>query len=364
MCPKIFNQSNLRSPIRRPNAEKNLLILLLSFAASVSLTRIFLEVSGYFSLGSGELHIAHVLWGGLLLFIATLLPLIFANRWVYLWVAVLSGCGAGLFIDEVGKFITRNNDYFYPPAAPIIYAFFLLTVLLYTRIRKPPAGNPRQEFYQVLENFEEVLDHNLDPSEKEQLIIQLRMIAEKAQQPDLVHLSTTLLNYLENEQNNLVPEDASYSQNIWRKMIDLEDRYGNRMAFRAILAGGMLATGIIAFLRLIPLLIVSKNPNSLQATMSELVRSGILTNSGLLNWFSAWLVFEGTIGVVLIISAILLAAGQEQRGIQLSYLSLLISLTAVDLLLFYFDQFSSITIALIQFLLLLGVMHFRKKHLS
>lgn len=30
--------------------------------------------------GNGTLHIAHVLWGGLLLFIATIYPLIFANR--------------------------------------------------------------------------------------------------------------------------------------------------------------------------------------------------------------------------------------------------------------------------------------------
>jgi hypothetical protein len=43
------------------------------------------------------------------LFIASLLPLIFANRRVYDWAAVLSGVGVGLFIDEVGKFIQKQR---------------------------------------------------------------------------------------------------------------------------------------------------------------------------------------------------------------------------------------------------------------
>jgi hypothetical protein len=76
---------SVRAPVRRPGADSYLLITLLSFALSVTLTRLFLFVTGYPQLGGGTLHIAHVLWGGLLLFIAALLPLIFANRWVYQW---------------------------------------------------------------------------------------------------------------------------------------------------------------------------------------------------------------------------------------------------------------------------------------
>ena len=43
------------------------------------------------------------------LFIAALVPLIIANRRVYLVGAILGGIGVGLFIDEVGKFITAGN---------------------------------------------------------------------------------------------------------------------------------------------------------------------------------------------------------------------------------------------------------------
>ncbi|MGH2605824.1 MAG: hypothetical protein ACRDG5_04475, partial [Anaerolineales bacterium] len=82
-----------RAPVRREGAQVHLLLMLLSFAGSVFATRAFLTVTGYPQLGGGGFHIAHVLWGGLLLFAAAILPLIWANRWVYRAGAVVSGLG-------------------------------------------------------------------------------------------------------------------------------------------------------------------------------------------------------------------------------------------------------------------------------
>jgi hypothetical protein len=144
---------HIRKAVKREDAEQYLVIALLSFAASVILIRLFLELTGYPQVGNSELHIAHVLWGGLLLFVASLLPLVFANRWVYKVGALLAGVGVGLFIDEVGKFITQSNNYFYPAAAPIIYAFFLLTVLVYLQVRRPRARDAGAELCRALDKF-------------------------------------------------------------------------------------------------------------------------------------------------------------------------------------------------------------------
>ena len=76
----------------------------------------------------------------------------------------------GLFIDEVGKFMTQNNDYFFPAAAPIIYAFFLLTVLIYIRVARTP--EPREE---VSESF----DSLLMGTEHEEFARKLEVIKEK-----------------------------------------------------------------------------------------------------------------------------------------------------------------------------------------
>jgi len=156
----------VRDPVRRARAQSNLILMLLSFAGSVFLTRAFLTFTGYPQLGGGGLHIAHVLWGGLLLFAAALLPLMWANQWVYPTGALLTGAGVGLFIDEVGKFITANNDYFFPAAAPIVYAFFLLTVLVYLRVARPRAADARTELYAALGEMEEILDGDLSREER------------------------------------------------------------------------------------------------------------------------------------------------------------------------------------------------------
>ena len=137
--------ASTRAPIKREGAERYILISLTCFGLTVAVTRVYLELAGYPQIGNSVLHIAHALWGGLLLFLSALVTLILANRWAFSVSAVLSGVGVGLFIDEVGKFITQKNDYFFPPAAPIIYSAFLLMVLLFLLVRQTRRPSPRQQ---------------------------------------------------------------------------------------------------------------------------------------------------------------------------------------------------------------------------
>ncbi len=48
--------SRTRPPVKHRNAEHYILLMLLSFAASVTLTRLFLFLTGYPQVGGGELH--------------------------------------------------------------------------------------------------------------------------------------------------------------------------------------------------------------------------------------------------------------------------------------------------------------------
>lgn len=120
----------------RPGADRRLLLVVASFGISVVFTRAFLGATGYPRVGVGELHIAHVLFGGALLFVGGLIALIARLDRVVDGAAILIGAGVGLFIDEIGKFITTTNDYFFPTAAPIIYGVFMLSVILLLIVRE------------------------------------------------------------------------------------------------------------------------------------------------------------------------------------------------------------------------------------
>ena len=113
--------------------------------ATILATRLLLHLSGYPRVGGASLHIAHVLWGGLALTAASLMALSLVGSGARIVTIVLAGTGLGLFLDEVGKFVTTSNDYFYKPAVAIMYVFLATIVVVARGVRDLLPRRPHEE---------------------------------------------------------------------------------------------------------------------------------------------------------------------------------------------------------------------------
>jgi predicted small integral membrane protein len=333
-----------RLPARLPTAESVVLLMLVAFAATVIGTRWFLAWTGFPKIGGGDLHIAHALWGGALLFVGALLPLIWFGRRVHLAAAVVTGVGMGLFIDEVGKFITTRNDYFYPAAAPIIYSTFLLSVLLFLWIRRGRTndhGDGRRKLASLLRGVADAAgarvsfapDGGTGPSVKS---------AAVAATP-VTPLTATF---------DLGPRvtdrpDPTIARGI-RPWLSRREPFwlgGRGLRVATVLALLVAGLGSFAALFFFSFLVAFVIP------ASDLPLLGLMLTH---------VVVDGISGALMLVGGVALVIGRVNAGVALASAGLLVALALGDVLSFYLRQFDSIGVALFHLALLYAVSTLRR----
>ena len=336
-------KKKIRSAVRREGAEHYILTSLIAFGVTVIGVRVFLQLTGFPQIGNSVLHIAHALWGGLLLIVAVFLPLAFANRWAIEASALLSGTGIGLFIDEVGKFITQANDYFFPPALPVIYGFFLLIVLVYLYFRRPHQEDPRGAMYRALELLQDALDGDLDTAEATRIEAQLT-IAGQSDREEIVSLVNAISAYLGQEEHHLIPARPGY----WKRFTGRMDAFAARLGQRwhhAIVSVILILWALIALSFIAVLLL------ELPTLESEIVE-----------WRDALIVIQALVSAFMIVATFAWFGGRESAGLKLAIIGFLLSLVALQTIYFYLSQFQAITVTLLQLLFLLILLDYRNRY--
>ncbi|MEZ4649789.1 MAG: hypothetical protein R3E97_13585 [Candidatus Eisenbacteria bacterium] len=173
MSPGVYRKSSRRPLIRNMAASEQIEAFLVSGVLAVLGIRLYLELTGYPTIGGASLHIAHMLWGGMLMLVALLLLLGFLGRGARWTGAIIGGLGFGTFLDEVGKFVTHDNDYFYQPAIAIMHVVFVLTYIVIRRVLTARGYSEDEFLVNALQELEELALGDLDAEEKARALLYL-----------------------------------------------------------------------------------------------------------------------------------------------------------------------------------------------
>ncbi len=148
-------------------------LFLVASVSSILVIRFALAVSGYPQLGGRSLHIAHLLWGGLLMLVALVMLLAFLGSRIQFLAALLGGIGFGTFLDELGKFITRDTNYFFQPTIALIYCIFIMLLLSFRGLEREPYSSPQERLANALELLQEALLHGMREQDKAKILLLL-----------------------------------------------------------------------------------------------------------------------------------------------------------------------------------------------
>lgn len=301
---------------------QNLLeIFFVTAVASVLGIRFFLALTGYPRLSPGNLHIAHVLLGGILMMLALVMTLGYINKSAYYVAAALGGFGFGAFIDELGKFVTGDNNYFYRPTAALIYIIFVLIYVGIEAFMHRPRLSEQERLINALEMAKEVVLEDLDHRERRRALELLKGCSPK----DPVTIALRELLYA----TDAVP--------VPRPDIYTATKYRARRLYRKLVQKGWFVKAVIAFFLLQSFLALGLDVFLLYTRLQwRLEMRGTyptLSLSDLAGLASA------TLAAAFVVAGIMKMRGSRLEAYRLFKNAVLVQIFLVQVFLFYKAQF-------------------------
>jgi len=322
--------------VKRENASEVILTMMIWAIVAILGTRLWLEITGYPVIGRGEWHIAHVMWGGLLMMLSTLINFAFHGNRLRKICAGAFGFGFGLFIDETGKFLSRDNNYFFQPAIILIYLLFIVLFFVYRYLEKTEPKDPKSLLFQVISGLEEVAEGDLDNQEKEKMLNKLTKIIASAQTSNLA-LAKSLKTLVEKCETN--PKEVDRWGKMWRML--------RRFAYRKIFKRQMDLT----ILMLAAIYFIVGGIIDSWYLMSRFEDNRLfdfwyqdltLLTRGDLIIFSLKAISDGLASVLFVAGTWWVVKGRKRKGVRYFQYGLLVNIFLASVFKFYFEQFSGV----------------------
>jgi hypothetical protein len=225
--------------IRNVDAGSYLECFLVAAVAAVIGIRFYLELTGYPQIGGHGLHIAHMLWGGLFMVAAIVLLLAFLGSRLQYAAAIVGGLGFGTFIDELGKFITSDNNYFFQPTIAMIYVIFVLLFLGFRMLERRRAYTPEERLANSIDLLRDAL---LDPLATDKRQRALRLLANSPAEGNVARALRTALQQI----GPTAEARPSAMGGLQTRLTSLYQRVLAWPWFHRIIVGGFLLQALIS----------------------------------------------------------------------------------------------------------------------
>jgi len=279
-------------------------------------TRIFLAFTGYPQIGGHGFHVAHLLWGGLLMMASLVTLFGFLGRDIRFRAALAAGIGWGLFIDELGKFITSDVNYFFKPAVALIYAIFVILFVVLRGIVKRSPSSSQGDVAQAMELWQSAELRGWRPNELDQA----RSLLARADKSD--PLAAALSSAIERV------DPASAFGESW----------GGRLAVRASAWYGKVS-GSRWFLPVIAVLAGTMSVTNIAELVSEITRDPSFRPGEIrVSWFTLLKGATTFVSSALLLAGLLKLRSSRLAGFRIMKAGVLVALLLGQLLSFYTEQ--------------------------
>jgi len=291
----------------------------------------------------------------------------YLGRAVRQMAAVIGGIGFGMFIDELGKFITQDNNYFFQPTIALIYVVFILLFFVFRAIGQETLYSKQEYLVNALEITKEVVIRDLDELEKKRAE---EMLSHCEQNDPIVKY----LNQLYEKIDPLVPHNPGIYSKTKIFFHSLYLRLANYRWFKRALGGlfslyaaitiiqiedivnqaiaGIFYVGIAVLLVVsispIRALLSSKNRSYAIATvLIFLVSLPIISIVGVegrthIYFYEGGEVFFTIVSIIFLIAGVLKMSSSLFQAYGMFERSVLISILFTQFFIFYKDQLSAI----------------------
>ena len=342
---------------KRENAADLILVLMISALVTLLVTRYFLQLFGWPTISFGVWHIAHANWGGMLMVIGSILMLVFHGEKIRKTAAIISGMGWGLFIDEVGKYITKDNDYWFQPAIIIIYISFIILYLIYRHLENNQPQDTKTLLYSAISNLEDAAENELDENEKQETIKNLKKVIKKEKDLNIKNLAKELKLFFEKQETKKINPNS-----WWRILIAKTGYYSYNKFFktRLVMYGLTIYASVWAIDKIQETIRILINPQKMQM-LQKFSNSYDLISRSDFYMMAGKIFFDLVTAIFFVVGIFFITTKKKFKGLKFFQMGLIVSIFLSSVFKLYFEQFSEVWILATSIILFFVISKMKKE---